>query len=288
MPAKKNNQQISNMKKTAILICVVFCLLGISFGQSNQKTSVIITMKEQYDASKLEQETRFMTRKARTQYVINELQQFAAESQADLLKTLNADKNAVSDITPYWIFNGISCNADQATIQAIAKRPDVKTVEHDKEHLTTKITYEKTQEQLRNALPWNIEQIQADKVWIYNGESSGYTGKGIIVAILDSGVNFNHLDIKNHMWNGGTDYPYHGYDFMMNDNNPIDDLTYGNGQGTMMAGVIVGDGTTGTTTGIAQDALIMAVKTSNSAGATNETKTLQGIQFALEDRKSIV
>lgn len=275
------------MKKSAIFLFVVFCLLGVSFGQSNQKTSVIITMKEQYDASKLEQNTRWMTRKAKTQYVVNQLQQFASESQAEILKDLQASKN-VSNITPFWIFNGISCQADQATIQAIAKRNDVLKVERDLEHQTTKVEVEETQENLRDNILWNIEKIQADKVWNYNGDGTGYTGKNIVIAILDSGVNYNHIDLKNHMWDGGEDYPLHGYDFMMNDNNPMDDPTYGNGQGTMMAGVIAGDGTSGTATGIAQDAIIMAVKTSNSAGATNETKTISGIEFALEQGADIV
>ncbi len=284
---RKENQQHNNMKKTALLFLAVFCILGLSFGQSN-KTSIIITMAEQYDGSKLEESTKFMNPDAREKYVINELKQFASESQADLLNDLYAAKSAVSDITPYWIFNGISCKADQATIQAIAQRPDVKNVELDLDHPTSRITIEETQENLRDNLFWNLERIQADKVWNYNGENNGYTGKNIVIAILDSGVNYNHLDLKNHMWEGGSACPHHGWDYMMGDNNPIDDATYGNGQGTMVAGVIVGDGTTGSVTGIAQDAQIMAVKISNSAGVTNESKTLSGIQFAADHGAKII
>ena len=275
------------MKKTALFILMLFCFLGFSFGQSSEKTSIIITMAEQYDANGLEQRTQFMNRTARAEFVVNELKQFSQDSQADLLKALAAAKDEVSDITSFWIFNGISCKADQATIQAIKQRPDVRSVALDTKMPTTTVTYEPCEEDLRS-IPWNILQIQADKVW-----DLGYTGKNIVIAILDSGINYYHVALQGHLWDGDGQFPHYGWNYVFNSNNPFDDPDYGTGQGTMVAGVIVGKESTNIETGIAPDAKVMALKTAYTASNTSEYLTsenliLQGIQFATEHSADII
>ncbi|MBC8382733.1 MAG: S8 family serine peptidase, partial [Candidatus Cloacimonetes bacterium] len=66
-------------------------------------------------------------------------------------------------------------------------------------------------------ITWNVIKVNADDVW-----NLGYTGSGVTVAVLDTGVNYNHVDLADHLW---TDpgYPNHGWDFRNNDNNPMDD-----------------------------------------------------------------
>lgn len=51
--------------------------------------------------------------------------------------------------------------------------------------------------------------IGADQAW-----KSGYTGKGIKVAVIDTGVDYTHPDLKNNFG------PYKGYDFVDNDYDP--------------------------------------------------------------------
>jgi len=44
----------------------------------------------------------------------------------------------------------------------------------------------------------------------------------VVVAVLDTGVNYNHEDLAASMWNGGSSFPNHGHDFVDNDNDPMD------------------------------------------------------------------
>ena len=289
------------MKKSTILLLLVLGLFSISYGQakwtpalqkaaqsrqSDEKISVIITMASQYDAMGLDVRTQFMSRKTRTRFVTEELKQFSQNSQADLLQILNEDPNNVSDINAFWIFNGISCKATLPVIQTIAARPDVRIVDIDEDYATEPIQFEKTQEENTRDILWNIQQIKADQVWNYNGENDGYTGKNIVIAVLDSGVNYKHTDLQNRMWwtTNASNQSVCGYNFVMNTYNPMDDF----GNGTLVAGIIVGDGSSGTATGIAKDAKIMALKTANSGGETSETKTCNGIEWAVEHDADII
>ena len=289
------------MKKSTILLLLVLGLFSFSYGQakwtpalqkaaqsrqSDEKISVIITMASQYDATGLDVRTQFMSRKTRTRFVTEELKQFSQNSQADLLQMLIDNPENVSDINAFWIFNGISCKTTLPVIHAIAARPDVKTVDLDEERPTSPIQIEKAQEENTRDLLWNIARIKADQVWNYNGENDGYTGKDIVVAVLDSGVNYKHTDLQNRMWwhkNSPTD-SICGYNYIWNNYDPMDDL----GNGTLVAGIIAGDGTSGTATGIAKDARIMAIKTANSGGTVTETRVCNGIQWAVEQKADII
>uniref|UniRef100_A0A7C4QX15 Peptidase S8/S53 domain-containing protein n=1 Tax=candidate division CPR3 bacterium TaxID=2268181 RepID=A0A7C4QX15_UNCC3 len=54
----------------------------------------------------------------------------------------------------------------------------------------------------------------------------------IVVAVIDTGVNYLHEDLKDSIWTNKLGY--HGYDFVNFDNDPMDD----NGHGTSIAGII--------------------------------------------------
>lgn len=89
-----------------------------------------------------------------------------------------------------------------------------------------------------------------------------------VIAIADTGVNYEHEDLKNIIWNN----PYtdqikgkHGYDFANMDDDPMDDM----GHGSHCAGIAAGDGGNGTgITGVAADSntKIMALKWMDEEG----------------------
>lgn len=79
-------------------------------------------------------------------------------------------------------------------------------------------------------------------VGIKGVDTSKYTSDEKVIAIIDSGVDYTHDDLKNVIWNN----PYtselkgkHGYDFANGDADPLDD----NGHGSHCAGIIAGDST---------------------------------------------
>lgn len=56
----------------------------------------------------------------------------------------------------------------------------------------------------------------------------------VVVGVVDAGLNYNHPDLIDHLWDGGEKYPNHGYDFTAPDNDPITTDPHG----TFVAGVI--------------------------------------------------
>ena len=100
----------------------------------------------------------------------------------------------------------------------------------------------------------------------------------VVVAVLDTGINYNHEDLAANMWNGGVTYPKHGYDFIDNTNDPMDQ----NGHGTHVAGTIgaVGNNSIGTT-GVCWSVKLMAVRVLNALGSGSTAQVIQGIDFAV-------
>ena len=288
------------MKKTIILFLVTLFAIGSGFAQnklSGQLTQalqrsgaqdqleVIITMADQYDGSSLNTRTSYLSRKQRTEFVAQELKTFAQNSQASLLALLNEASGQVSDIQSFWIVNGIGCKATPAMIEAIAQRPDVQWVDWDAERPVNGLNYTETETDPKGTLTWNVQRVQADQVWTYNG-STGYTGANVVVAILDSGVNYNHNDLKNNMWNGNAN---HGNNYVSSSSsNPLETVSNGNGQGTMVAGIVVGQGNCGQQTGVAPGAQIMAIKVSGKTSGATENRINNGLQFAIDNGADIV
>ena len=104
----------------------------------------------------------------------------------------------------------------------------------------------------------------------------------VTVAVIDTGVNYNHVDLTANMWNGN---PNHGHDFIDNDTDPMDL----NGHGTHLAGVIgaVGNNSSGIA-GICWKASIMAVRVLDAFGAGTTSTIVQGINFAIAQGAKVI
>ena len=294
------------MKRFTMIVALVLSICSFSFAQrstfskitpdlqeeldkqpSTDKTfSVIITMTDEYDQAQMAHEIQFMKSEERRSYVVDELKRFSKASQSDLLQLLNegVKSEIVKDVKSFWLFNGISCTTTREMIGTLSQRKDIAVIDLDRvvmlpdNEKATEVT-----EAIRG-LAWHVSQVHANDVWAYNG-ASGYDGTGVVVAIIDTGVNYNHVDLSDHMWNGGDEYPNHGYDFFSKDNDPMDEY----GHGTHCAGITAGDGTSGTQTGIAPNATIMALKVFGGAGSEASTDDiLEAMSFAVEHGANIV
>lgn len=247
----------------------------------NEKINVFVIMTPQYDRSTLTRGASFYSdRKDRQTYVVNELKSFAETTQSDIRKSLDAMEKNNQTTTPnvLWIANALSFSATKSAIEELAKRKDVSIIGFDKEEYMLFDEDSKPADNTRE-MTQNITQVRANEVWNF-----GYTGEGVIVAVVDSGVNYNHLDLADHLWDGGTEFPNHGWDFVNNDNDPMDD----NGHGTHCAGTVCGDGTAGSQTGMAPDASLMIVKCLNSAGRGSTSNCVNSMQWAVEHGCDII
>ena len=276
------------MKKSILFILLALsCICG--FAQSidpvllqemdrrtdDEKIQVVVIMKSQYDRQQLGRSaSNFATRAERRDFVVNELKRFAETSQYDLRMSLNEmERNGMTTApTNLWMANALSFTATKQAINDLAVRSDIEIIGYDEMRYAL-FDEEQTSAQVNRGIANHVTKVNADDVW-----NLGYTGQGIVVAILDSGVNYNHVDLANHLWDGGSEYPNHGYDFVYNDNDPMDD----NGRGTHSAGIICGDGTAGTQTGIAPGATLMCVKVLNSSGNGSVATVCNAMQWAVE------
>ncbi len=268
------------MRKTAILLFFVFCF-GLMYGQDKELRHVIVVMEKQYDNVELCQKTRFMTKEQRRQFVISDHQAFCEASQAETLGFIASLGDEVQEVRPFWAFNGIACMATEEAIRLIEQRNDVNYVYRDDpkkmvfdfegKHVTSK----------DNA--WHVDNVNAPAVWNYNG-STGYDGSGIVVAVIDSGVDYNHVDIAGSMWDGGEDWPHHGCDIVHNGDDPMDDFCHG----THVAGIIAGQGNAGIQTGIAPGAKIMAIKVLDNTGYGTDADVISGVHYAMYHGADII
>ena len=265
---------------------VLFCIIALSLyltGQAfstidpnlqtelarrsdNEKIKVNILLSEQAEQLDLLRGADFFaTKEERRQFVVETLQRHAKVSQAELLALLEEmERNGmVEDIRPLWIANSISCYANKLAINNLSQRRDVMTVYYLEE---AKWIFDEEMSSTSRGdgreIAENLLQVNAPQVW-----EQGYTGQGVLIGVIDTGVRLDHADLAGRLWDGGTAFPNHGYDFYYNDNDPSDDL----GHGSHVAGTICGTGASGSQTGIAPGATVMALKTFNSEGVADET-----------------
>ena len=106
----------------------------------------------------------------------------------------------------------------------------------------------------------------------------GIGGETIKIAVIDTGVNFEHPDLLGIGENGKI---VGGYDFIENDNFPQDT----NGHGTQVAGIIAADGET---TGIAPKSKILAYRVSEDGEAVASDLIIKAIKQAMADEADII
>ena len=222
----------------------------------NDRLKVIVLMAEEADISVFPQGQR--------EVMVQHLKDFASRSQRDLLATLPRYGNKVSQIKPFWIYNGIAMEATKEVVLDLAKRSDVNCIEEDKV-----IRLEDTQggsDPGINAIGWNITKIRADSVW----RVFGYTGQGIVVGNIDTGVMVTHETFGGR-WRGGNNS---WFDAVNGQPNPYDD----NGHGTHTMGILCG-GSTAETIGVARGATFVCAKAFDANGSGQTSWVLASYQW---------
>lgn len=243
---------------------------------------VFILMQGELDTDWIEAATADMTREERQQFVVDALKDRAETSQASILADLDSyGSTDVANIHPLWLANSVYCEATPQVIRQMASRSDVKLVEkgtYENSGLIEPVEVrETTPEEREKAIVWSVTQINADDVW-----ALGYNGDGIIVGVIDTGTDYNHLDLHNRMWHDTPNGYHYGWDFYDNDGDPMDDY----GHGTHCSGSVLGDGTEGTETGVAPGAVCMALRINYYGGG--EYTWIEAMEFGADYGASVL
>ena len=234
------------------------------------------------------------------QHAVAELQALSSSTQSELLAALEAGGHAAEVERAFWIVNGLSLSVDAAAIRWLAASEHVARVyrrcEKPADLISTEGRFTQAFEQpvdvvtldevlAHRDLSWNLTRIQADLVW----SRLGLIGRGVVIAILDSGVNYRHSDFRYHLWrnegevernnldddgNGYVDDIY-GFNFANGNSNVADDFFHG----TSSASIMVGDGRGGMLTGVAPGAELMVLRMYDQMTRHNNSSLWRAYQY---------
>ena len=133
--------------------------------------------------------------------------------------------------------------------------------------------------------------------WLHNGKHPGGSSD-VVIAVIDTGVDYSHLDLRNNIWiniaeipdngrdddgNGYVDDVY-GWDCVGNDKDPMDD----NGHGTHVAGIIAAENNKIGGVGVAYNCKVMVLKAGNSSGYFNNSDIAEAVQYAYMNGASVI
>jgi len=253
-----------------------------------------IRMDAQYEQKLFRDGTRhFECKKTRRRWVMTELKEFRDNHQAGILSYLKDMKKQgkVKDIRSLWMVNFIHCKAAPSVIEQLKLRKDIARLDYDEVRYFPPagldFDIDRSLEVMKagpekKEVAWHVSRINATEVW-----DDGYFGQNVVVAVIDSGVDYLAEDLSGNMWEH-PDFPNHGYNFVDDNDDPMDyDPLSEFGHGTAVAGIVAGQGHNGLITGVAPEARIMAVKVLSPQGGTEAT-VMQGIEFAVAQGADIM
>ncbi|MFH0345359.1 serine protease Isp [Bacillus vallismortis] len=127
-----------------------------------------------------------------------------------------------------------------------------------------------------NELPEGIKVIKAPEIW-----AKGVKGKNVKIAVLDTGCDISHPDLKNQVIGGKN--------FTDDDGGKEDVISDYNGHGTHVAGTIAANDSNGGIAGVAPEASLLIVKVLGGANGSGQYKwIINGINYAVEQKADII
>jgi major intracellular serine protease len=114
-------------------------------------------------------------------------------------------------------------------------------------------------------IPYGVKQLQAPEIW-----AQGEKGSGIVVAVLDTGVDMFHPDLKPNIIDGRN----------FTNEGSSDNFQDHNGHGTHCAGTIAGVENDSGVVGVAPEAKLLIGKVLNRNGSGSYRDITNGIKWA--------
>ena len=230
----------------------------LNTARPGEEIPVIVTLADSVDLKGFEKGVNGRSRAG----IIKALRNKADATQGPLLAALTSKK--ARKIKRFWIFNGASFEASPDVVRQLAEFPGLASI-----RLDATLSAPEPSPAAAAVPEWNITAVRAPELW-----ALGYTGLGIVVANMDTGVDPDHQDISS-KWRGGNNswFDPHGQYGIPHDSN---------GHGTQTMGVMVGGDNGGTAIGMAPDAQWIAVKIYDNQDQTTSSIIHQGFQWLLD------
>ena len=212
-----------------------------------------------------------------------------------------AENTAEKDgMTPYKTFYEATTSEDVwATVDKLSDNENILSAEPD-------FVWEKTD---TTTVAATDEEINAEThfpcmdvtgVWkdCFDPAKKEAPGKGTVVAVIDTGVDYTHKDLADNIWvnegeipgngidddgNGYVDDVY-GVDFVDGDSDPMDE----HGHGTHVAGIIAMTPGNGGGVGVAYGAKIMCVRAGQANGSFASSDIAKAIKYAADNGADVI
>lgn len=216
----------------------------------------------------------FYSKTEKGQFVFQALRKTAERSQPPVLAEM--DRRGVV-YRSFYIANVILVrNGDLPLALTLAARPDVRRITGNSPYQLPQPTLEAVGPDYPADIESNITFIHADDAW-----ALGFTGQGTVLAVIDTGLQWDHPAIIGQYrgWDGVTeDHDYNWWDATgQYPNEPMD----GNGHGTMVTGVMVGDDGVDDQIGVAPGAKTIHCKAINDGGGGTLEDFMECFQWIL-------
>jgi subtilisin family serine protease len=226
--------------------------------------------------------------------------QFADHIRQRFARRSRRKAAAVPEISRTYVLNLGSLTVDQngAILQGLRADPEVEFAEPQHVYSTKQIPNDpflSSSGTWGQPYPdlWGLINIGAPTAW------NTALGDGIVVAVVDTGLDYNHPDLAANVWTNLNEIPGNGidddgngfvddtigWDFVFNDNNPIDL----NGHGTHVAGTIAAVGNNGIgIIGVAWHAQVMALKGLDDNGNGFDFTLAPAIVYAANNGADVI
>jgi subtilisin family serine protease len=154
---------------------------------------------------------------------------------------------AVAGINPRYVYsavlNGFAANLNTGQLNALRRHPSVDYIEQDQE-----VNLDATQYMDASGDPWGLDRIDQRDLPLSKSYTYNYTGSGVRVYVIDTGLQANHPNFGSRAMN-------------------VYDAFGGNGEDCNGHGTHVGGTVAGSTYGVAKSALLRGVRVLNCSGS---------------------
>jgi serine protease AprX len=228
---------------------------------------VIIRLRDRLDAREIARDSRRTGEalRARRSRLLRALKaQSGRRANRELRRRLRTGGGR--RIRDLWLINAVAAEVPAAMVDELSQLPEVESVEYD-------ATLQQPPENFAVAMSgperWNLVAVGAPELW-----QRGFSGQGVVVATLDSGVDPLHPDLGP-AWRGGTNSWFDPHA----ENPAPHDVT---GHGTQVLGLILGGDGSGSTIGMAPGASWIAAKIFDNSGTATVSAIHASLQWVID------
>lgn len=285
------NQQKELLKKDPYLDS------SLKMAKSDGEVKVIVQLSEEPVALAKGKQT--VKGKSFSQKQASTVKNKVLNQQARFEKQLKAEKiNYKKGFTYHQAFNGMSLTVNKSELQKLLKINGVVSIHPDEEVHALEVKKDDT---VKAAMMDSNPHLKIPEIW-----KLGYEGQGVKVAVLDTGIDYNHPELKD-VYKGGHNFIIHGSNYARDraeddpyettpedrpDNMPEfdeDGDAFYTSHGTHVAGIIAAQGNNKyNIKGVAPKVDLYAYRVLGAYGSGSTSGIIAGIDKAVEENMDII